>query len=134
MILLDAITLVWAAMDDPTLGERSRDLLNDETDLRVCPITFWEIGMLVDKNRLDLRREPLAWIETTLANAKIGVVPIEPATGIDAGRLPGKIHGDPGDRLIIATARALDCPLLTPDEKILAYAKSGHVQAIDARR
>lgn len=134
MILLDTITLVWAAMDDPALGKRSRALLDDETDLRVCPITFWEIGMLVDKGRLDLRKEPLAWVKKTLAEGKVGVAPIEPAVGIDAGRLPGNIHGDPGDRLIIATARALDCPLLTPDKRTLAYAKAGHVQAFDARR
>lgn len=134
MILLDTITLVWAAMDDPALGKRSRALVNRETDLRVCPITFWEIGMLIDKDRLDLGENPSIWIERVLTEAQIGVPPIEPAIGIDAGRLPGTIHGDPADRLIVATARALDCPLLTPDEKILAYAKSGHLQVIDARR
>ncbi len=121
-------------MNDPQLGERSRALFNDETELRICPITFWEIGMLVDKNRLDLKAEPLPWIAAILAETRIEVAPIEPATGIDAGRLPGNIHGDPSDRLIIATARALACPLLTPDKKILAYAKAGHVQALDARR
>lgn len=134
MILLDTITLVWAAMDDPALGKRSRALVNKEADLRVCPITFWEIGMLIDKDRLDLGERPLIWIEAILTEAQIGVASIEPAIGIDAGRLPGTIHGDPADRLIIATARALDCPLLTPDEKILTYAKSGHFQVIDARR
>ena len=134
MILLDTITLVWAAMDDPALGKRSRALVNKEVDLRVCPITFWEIGMLIDKDRLDLGERPSIWIEAILTEAQIGVAAIEPAIGIDAGRLPGTIHGDPADRLIIATARALDCPLLTPDEKILAYAKSGHLQVIDARR
>lgn len=42
-------------------------------------------------------------------------------------------HGDPADRLIVATARALDCPLVTADEKILAYAAAGHLKAVDAR-
>ena len=35
---------------------------------------------------------------------------------------------------MIATARALRCPLLTTDERIIAYAAAGHVHAIDARR
>ncbi|MEA1014964.1 hypothetical protein SH591_05795 [Sphingomonas sp. LY54] len=40
---------------------------------------------------------------------------------------------DPADRLIIATARTLDCPLLTADHQIIAYGAEGHVGTIDAR-
>ena len=35
---------------------------------------------------------------------------------------------------MVATARALGCPFLTADRKILDYAAAGHLQAIDARR
>jgi PIN domain nuclease of toxin-antitoxin system len=42
----------------------------------------------------------------------------------------GDLHNDPADRLIIATARHLDVPIVTSDRTIIAYAQSGHVQTI----
>ncbi|HEY0423571.1 MAG TPA: hypothetical protein VGC82_09645 [Rhodopila sp.] len=44
--------------------------------------------------------------------------------------LPGAFHADPGDRLIIATARHLGTPIVTGDRKILAYAEAGFVRVI----
>jgi PIN domain nuclease of toxin-antitoxin system len=49
-------------------------------------------------------------------------------------RLPGEIHRDPADRFLIATARHLGVPLMTIDERILAYGAAGHVQTVDASR
>ena len=72
--------------------------------------------------------------ELNLTQAAIRLEPISPSIAIDAGQLPGGIHGDPADRIIIATSRHLGCPLLTTDRKILAYAAIGHLKAIDARR
>ena len=58
--------------------------------------------------------------------------PLLPSIAIDAVRLPGELHADPADRMIIATARAANFPLLTADGAILAYGARGHVAAIDA--
>ena len=44
--------------------------------------------------------------------------------------LPRNFRGDPADRLLIATARQLDVPIVTRDRAILAYAKAGHVKGI----
>jgi PIN domain nuclease of toxin-antitoxin system len=44
--------------------------------------------------------------------------------------LPGELHGDPGDRLIVATARHLGAPIITRDQKILGYAQTGFVDAM----
>jgi PIN domain nuclease of toxin-antitoxin system len=44
--------------------------------------------------------------------------------------LPGELHADPADRLLIATARQLGVPLVTRDRRILDYAAQGHVDAI----
>lgn len=55
---------------------------------------------------------------------------LEPDVALSASYLPGGLHRDPADRLLIATARALDVPIMTRDERILAYAGQGHVQAI----
>jgi PIN domain nuclease of toxin-antitoxin system len=44
--------------------------------------------------------------------------------------LPGKLHRDLADRLLVATARDLGARLVTRDERILAYAAQGHLDAI----
>ena len=136
MILLDTNVLVWLIMGDTRLKPERRALIEDarvEEGVRVSAITAWEISMLVDKGRLDLRREVSKWIEAVFSAPGVRIASISPAIAVDAGRLPGAIHGDPADRLIIATARELGCPLLTSDKRILAYAAAGHVSVIDAR-
>ena len=45
---------------------------------------------------------------------------------------PGSPHGDPADRVIVASARHLGAPLVTADRKILAYSRQGHLQAANA--
>jgi PIN domain nuclease of toxin-antitoxin system len=44
--------------------------------------------------------------------------------------LPGPLHNDPADRLLITTARALDIPIVTRDRRILDYARAGAVAAV----
>lgn len=89
--------------------------------------------MLVEKGRLNLGRDTLRWIEAALASPGVSLTPISAAIAVKAGKLPRSVPGDPADRLIIATAQALESRLLTSDRKILAYAAQGHVEAIDAR-
>lgn len=118
------------------LGLESRKQIEEALEKdQVCvsAITPWEISMLAEKGRLIFEMELGRWVRTALAKPGISLAPLDPLTAVEAGRLPGAIHGDPADRIIVATARGLDCPLLTTDKKILAYAKAGHVVAIDAR-
>ena len=61
----------------------------------------------------------------------IRVAPFTTDMAIDSAHLPQPMHGDPADRLLIATARHLGIPVVTRDRKILAYAESGQVLAID---
>lgn len=49
---------------------------------------------------------------------------------IDSSHLPGNLHSDPMDRLIVTTARHLGLPVVTSDRKIIAYADAGYVNVI----
>ncbi len=136
MILLDTQVLVWFAQAEPELKPAARTLIETEAVTGVAaisPISFWEIAMLADKGKLPLGRRPVDWMQAVVEQPGFRVEPIAPIIAVDAGSLPGDIHGDPADRIIIATARHLACPLLTTDRKILDYAKGGFVQAVDAR-
>ena len=137
MILIDTQALVWLIEANARLGSEAKMVVEQERadeGVMIAPISAWEAAMLVDKGKIALSRPVAAWFEAVLTESGFDLAELTVAIGADAGSLPGSIHGDPADRLIIATARALGCPLLTSDRAILAYAAAGHVQAIDARR
>lgn len=53
-----------------------------------------------------------------------------PDIAIDASHLPGSFHSDSGDRLLIATARHLNVPIVTRDRRIIEYGHAGYVAVI----
>lgn len=98
-------------------------------ELLVSPVTGWEIGLATTRRRpLILLPTPQVWLADLLARPGVRVVPLAPEVALSASHLPGQLHRDPGDRLLVATARWL--PLVTRDRRILDYAAQGHVQAI----
>lgn len=98
----------------------------------VSPISAWEVGLLATRRRqpLTFRPTPVMWIERLLARPGIRPAPLSHRVAVGAASLPGKLHGDPADRLLIATARELGVPLVTRDRRILDYAEEGHVDTI----
>lgn len=136
MILFDTHVAIWAGVNDSRLGESSRRLVERaavDDAARIAAITPWEIGMLVAKGRVALGKPAGDWVRAFLAQPGVEMVPLTPAIAVDAGLLPDTIHGDPADRIIIATARAMNCPVLTADGKMLRYGKAGFLGIIDAR-
>jgi PIN domain nuclease of toxin-antitoxin system len=88
----------------------------------VSAISVWEVSMLAEKGRLELRPDLDVWIATNLT-APVELEPISPAICIASCRLPA-FHGDPADRLIVATAITLGIPLITADRKIMEWNRS----------
>ncbi|CAN5698215.1 type II toxin-antitoxin system VapC family toxin [soil metagenome] len=135
MILLDTHVLLWLVEDGKRLGATARKRIEMEAGgVYLSAVSFWEIAMLADKQRIALSMPMTQWYERLLSQGHFKVEPVDAAIASDAGSLPGDIHGDPSDRMIIATARSLGCPMLTVDRHILAYAAKGHVEALDAAR
>jgi PIN domain nuclease of toxin-antitoxin system len=50
--------------------------------------------------------------------------------GIESVLLPGTLHANPADRLIVATARVHGLCLATHDKRLLAYGREGHVTTV----
>lgn len=134
-VLLDTHVLVWLALGDGRLRPSARRRIEDaaqEQALWVSAITPWEIGMLVAKGRLVLDRDVMDWLQAVLALPGIRLAPLEPALAVASTRLPGEMHGDPADRLIVATARRLGATLITADVALLTYGQLGHVGVLSA--
>ena len=86
--------------------------------------------MLVSKGRLSLTQPPLSWFRSFTAERELSVVDVSPDILVAASFLPEPLHGDPADRILIATARERDLTIITRDRAILAYGAAGHVKVL----
>ena len=132
MLLLDTHVLVWLDEGNPRLGKAALQTIDEALtsgQLGVATISFWEVAMLVKKQRLTMQTEIADW-RFELLQAGLLELPLRGTTAIRAGQLP-LFHGDPADRMIVATAIENGATLMTADEKILSWNQLN--EKIDAR-
>jgi PIN domain nuclease of toxin-antitoxin system len=72
------------------------------------------------------------WLDAALAEPGPIVEPLSARVAIESCELPGAFHGDPADRMIVATARVTNATLMSRDRRILDYAAGGHVTVVAA--
>lgn len=110
-------THIWlrASAGDPQLGE----LRKFQGTAIVSAISVWEAAMLAAKGRIDLRPDAERWIRENL-KAPVRLEPLHPEISIESCRLED-FHGDPADRIIVATALVLGTPLITADRQIIGW-------------
>ncbi len=122
MLICDTHVLVWLDEGNPRLGANALLAMNKALatgQLAVASISFWEIAMLVEKQRLDIRIELDVW-RLELLQSGLLEIPLQGSTALRAGRLQA-FHGDPADRMIVATALENSATLMTADRKILGW-------------
>lgn len=136
-VVLDTHALVWMVSADSQLGRKSRAAINAAArtgEAYVSAITPWEIAMLVAKGRLAFTQDAKNWLDTALTLPGIRLEALSVDIAVASSRLPGEPHGDPADRIIAATARALNATLVTADARLLAYGRAGHLLTQDAAK
>lgn len=130
-LLIDTHYWLW-------LTAASRDRLTEQNlttiraaasaaNLLLSAISVWEVAMLESKGRIKLFKQCALWVEEGLAMPGLTLAPLSPAIAIESNHLPGEFHGDPADRIIVATARITGARLLTADQNIRAYAQQQYV-------
>jgi PIN domain nuclease of toxin-antitoxin system len=122
VIVIDMHIWIWWVNQDARLGGLAQVVQKHETDgIGVSAISLWEVAMLASRRRILLDRPTGEWMNAALSYPGVRLVELTPAIAVDSANLPGEFHRDPADQMIVATARVLDCPLLTMDARILAY-------------
>ena len=130
LLILDTNALLWMRRGDSRLGRVARREIErawQSDELAVSAISFWEVGMLVDKGRIRLAGDVRAWRRDHLEQGMVEI-PLDGETAIRAVQLTD-FHADPADRLIVATALA-GHRLVTSDRRILEW--SGRLSRLDA--
>lgn len=131
-LLLDTNAAIWLSRDE--LKASASEKLDEAARMGVAtylsPITAWEVGQLVSRNRLSLGATPQRWFARILAMPNVLLAELSPEILIASSFLPGNPPRDPADRILLVTARDLGATLVTRDRAILAYGESGQVSTL----
>jgi PIN domain nuclease of toxin-antitoxin system len=132
-LLLDTCAVIWAmnAADAPVLRAQLRAAHEGSVPVWISPITAWEMGNLSASGRIGIARPVLPLFEEAVVKAGARLADLGARVLTASTELPGEIHRDPADRIIVATAREYGLRLVTRDRKILDYAARGHVMALE---
>jgi PIN domain nuclease of toxin-antitoxin system len=133
-LLLDTCAAMYLIANEP-MSEAANAAMDRSVDagvlLRVSPITAWEVGMLAAKGRFKSSLSPQRWFERLRGMPGIELCELNAEILLGSSFLPGKFHKDPADRIIAATAREYGFTVMTRDRFLLAYAREGHLSALE---
>ena len=114
-LLLDTHVIVWAATDASRLGAKVAGLLTDSgNECWMSAVSAWEIAMLAERGRVDLRPDVDRWLARAIAGLALREAPLTTAIALESRGFSVPTE-DPADRFIAATARMHDLVLVTAD-------------------
>ncbi|MCI5179746.1 MAG: type II toxin-antitoxin system VapC family toxin [Candidatus Electrothrix sp. AW3_4] len=128
--LLDTHTWIWWHMNPANLSDKVRQVIADNekySELLLSAISPWEFCKLLEKKKLGISCPPEEWLKQALDMPKFRLVELTPIIAYRSTSLPQPFHNDPGDQILIATAREENATLLTKDGKIQQYS---HVKTL----
>lgn len=122
MILLDTHIWIWWMDDNPRLSQSHRQIISSQQNdgLGISIYSCWEVAKLVEYGRLELKFSIEDWLEIALSHPHIRALDLTIPIIVRSTKLVG-FHKDPADQIIVATSILSGIPLLTADEKIIAY-------------
>lgn len=118
MIVLDTHSLLWWVSEPGQLGRGARRELSAARRIGVSAISCYEIALLAARNRIQFDRDSGEWLDDALSLPGVELLPLTPAIAVRAAQLGGAFPGDPGDRIITATAITHEATLVTKDKRI----------------
>ena len=127
-VVLDTCAVLWSILAPENLSPRAARAMTDEsTGVFVSPISCAEIACGVERSRISLDRHWKSWFRHFVPLNGWQLVDIDLRIMEEAYSLPEYTSRDPADRIIVATARILQCPVVTADRRIREYA---HVDVV----
>ena len=131
MILLDTQVMLWVRLGSTRLGPQARRNIErawQSEGVALSAISFWEVAMLKEKGRIRFNEDVGMWRREQLEQGVVEI-PVDGEIAVRAALLRS-LHGDPADRIIVATALE-GHTLVTGDRSILDW--SGDLSRLDAR-
>jgi len=127
-VLLDTHAWIWLRFGTLTAKADVLEVLREAAEDQnwfVPSFSFYEIAHAVSRKRLQLDMPLLDWLRGGSSLGMPLVLPVSPEIAAATHLLPESFHGDPGDRIVAATAVAHNLTLCTHDKELLRYGKQG---------
>lgn len=121
MTLLDTHAWLWWVSDPSLLSKIALREIRRADRIGVSAISCLEVATAVAKGRISVDRGILDWLEQALAQPRVELLPLTPRVSVKATQLGAAFHGDPADRIIVATAILESAVLVTKDFRIRKY-------------
>lgn len=119
-LLLDTHIWIWNDLEPWKLAsDINRALANPENQLWLSPVSIWEITVLLEKRRINLKQNFRSWADESVRDLQLqeAVISWEVAHEMCYTLLG---HRDPADRFLVATAKVYDMTLVTADERLMS--------------
>jgi PIN domain nuclease of toxin-antitoxin system len=119
--LLDTHVLIWYLYNSKKLSRAANKILDDNNiEKFVSMASFYELSVKQATGKLDFEFDNLEFHQI-LESGGIKLLNFDLVSLNILSKLP-LLHGDPFDRMIVATALSYDLTVLTADKKIHDYA------------
>jgi PIN domain nuclease of toxin-antitoxin system len=116
----DTHPLVWYGDNLPKLSGRARQIFeaaaSEQALIYVPAVVVWEVAFAVRGRRAPPYQFFDQWTTSLFSGRGFDFVPLDLETISESRALASLV--DPFDMMIVATARVLDLPLITVDERI----------------
>jgi PIN domain nuclease of toxin-antitoxin system len=122
-LLLDTHIVLWRLTDSPRLPKRAVQMMDEAAaSIDVSAISIWEVAIKWTRRKGNADDMPMSGTDLLheLTEAMIEPLAIKPIHAAALDDLP-LLHGDPFDRLLLATARYESMTLLTHDARLSDY-------------
>lgn len=119
-LLLDTHIWIWNDLEPWKLAsDINRALANPENQLWLSPVSIWEITVLLEKRRINLKQNFRSWADESVRDLQLqeAVISWEVAHEMRYTLLG---HRDPADRFLVATAKVYDMTLVTADKRLMS--------------
>jgi PIN domain nuclease of toxin-antitoxin system len=132
VILLDTCALIWSLNQEPLTPAALRAISKASTEgtLFLSPVSAWEIGLLASRGKLALHLPVADYVARAFSRPGVRIAALTAEIAVRASVLPGDLHNDPADRMLISTAMIMGLRLVTRDRRILAYGAEGRVSVL----
>jgi PIN domain nuclease of toxin-antitoxin system len=122
MLLLDTCALIWYTEDENRLSSDAVKACDTivKSGAFISSISIWEIGLKIKNKKLDLGISAQAFLKRLKMLGTIDIIPVDEDVWMESLALDWE-HRDPADRVIVATARLNNLPIITSDLNIRKF-------------
>jgi PIN domain nuclease of toxin-antitoxin system len=120
MILLDTSTILFWTFAPERLSEPAVAALEENATVIINAISLWEIGWKIRQGKLSIPLRLRDYVSFLKETDRVEIQATELEVWLHSIDLDWS-HRDPADRIIVASADLLGCPLISSDKRIRQF-------------